>query len=523
MTTTSRIGTALALLALVLSTHHQPVGAQAAPRQLRIAVGIDADTLDPISQTTTTVINMVDYIYEPLVDAEYVERPGEIVPKLATRWQISRDGLQYTFTLRSGVTFHDGTPLNAAAVKFSLERLLDPRNRVPNRHLYAAIQSVDVVNDTTVRLTLRQPSPLLLANLGGNTAAILSPAAVQRAGDRFSVAPAGAGTGPYMFKEWRRGEGITVERNPRYWGTRPAFEEVHFRVVPDAGTRLTQLLAGDVHMAMLPPAPDVRNLRRNERVRVVEAATDRTIFLVLNNQWGPFRDVRVRQAMNYAINKKAILASVLFDLGTVSVSPCPPMMFGGVPVAADGWPYNPIRAKQLLAEAGYADGFEVNFFTPTGRYIQDFQFAQAIASQLRNVGVRANVSTMDWPSYVAMILTPPDRTRIQMIVLGWAWPVLDCDGALYGQFHSSSHPPTGLGPAYYKNDRVDDLLVRGRNEVDPERRKAIYREAQQLIWNDAPWVFLWTQKWYVATVRNLEGVRILPIEKWDTSKATWRP
>ncbi|HET6780953.1 MAG TPA: ABC transporter substrate-binding protein, partial [bacterium] len=266
----------------------------------------------------------------------------------------------------------------------------------------------------------------------------------------------------------------------------------------------------------------VRGLRRNPRVTVVEAATDRTIFLVLNTQWGPLKDVRVRQAVNYAINKRAVLSSILFDLGTVAVSPCPPMMFGHQPVASGGWPYNPIKAKQLLVEAGYPNGFELEFFAPTGRYIQDFQFAQAIAAQLQNVGIRANVSTMDWPSYVGMILTPFERTRVQMIVLGWAWPVLDCDGALYGQFHSSQQPPAGLGPAFYKNERVDRLLEEGRRSVDAQRRRAVYREAQQMIWNDAPWVFLWTQKWYVATVKNLEGVRVLPIEKWDAIYATWK-
>ncbi|MGQ0571642.1 MAG: ABC transporter substrate-binding protein [Armatimonadota bacterium] len=518
----ARLGIIIVLVAALFSLQGTPVGAQAVPRQLRIAVGIDADTLDPASQTTTTVINMIDYIYEPLIQAEYVEKPGEIKPALAEKWQVSRDGLTYTFNLRRGVAFHDGTPMNAAAVKFSLERLLDPKIRVPNRHLVSAMKSIEVVNDLTVRITLSQPSPIFLPNIGGALGAIISPAAVQRAGDRFPQAPAGAGTGPYMFKEWRRGDSILLERNPSYSGKKPIFDEVLFRVVPDAGTRLAQLLAGDVHMAMLPPAPDVKGLRKNPRVNVVEAPTDRTVFLVLNNQWGPFKDVRVRQAMNYAINKKAILASVLFDLGTVSVSPCPPMMFGGVPMQEGGWPYNPIKAKQLLAEAGFKDGFEVNFFAPTGRYIQDFQFAQAVAAQLRNVNIRANVSTMDWPSYVGMILTPPDRTRIQMIVLGWAWPVLDCDGALYGQFHSTSHPPTGLGPAYYKNDKVDQLLVQGRSTLDLEKRKGIYKEAQELIWNDAPWVFMWTQKWYVVTVKNLEGVRVLPIEKWDTSNATWK-
>jgi peptide/nickel transport system substrate-binding protein len=513
------VGVLLCVIAAMLFSG-QIVEAQGVPRQLRIAVGIDPDTFDPAGQTTTTVINMIDYFYEPLIDAEY--HPGEIRPKLATRWQVSSDGLTYTFNLRPGARFHDGTAVDAAAVKFSIERLLDPKVRVPNRHLFAPIRTVEVIDNVTVRILLKEPSPLLLPNLGGATAAIISPTAVQRAADRFSVAPVGAGTGPYMFKEWRRGDSVLIERNPNYWGRRPVFEEVLFRVVPEAGTRLAQLLAGDAHMAMLPPAPDVRGLRRNPRVTVVEAATDRTIFLVLNTQWGPLKDVRVRQAVNYAINKRAVLSSILFDLGTVAVSPCPPMMFGHQPVASGGWPYNPIKAKQLLEEAGYPNGFEVEFFAPTGRYIQDFQFAQAIAAQLQNVGIRANVSTMDWPSYVGMILTPFERTRVQMIVLGWAWPVLDCDGALYGQFHSSQQPPAGLGPAFYKNERVDRLLEEGRRSVDAQRRRAIYREAQQMIWNDAPWVFLWTQKWYVATVKNLEGVRVLPIEKWDAIYATWK-
>ncbi len=515
-----RIGVILGLVGALFSLQHAPATAQAVPRQLRIAVGIDADTLDSATQTTTTVSNIVDYFFETLVGLDPVK--NEVIPLLATRWQISRDGLTYTFTLRQGVRFHDGTPMNAAAVKFSFERLLDPRVRVAIRFMFTPIKTIDAVDDLTVRFTLGAPAPSFLANITTTQAAILSPAAFARAGDRFSIAPIGAGTGPYIFKEWRRGDSILVERNPNYWGKKPVFEEVLFRVVPDAGTRLAQLLAGDVHMAMLPPAPDVKGLRKNPRVTVVEAPSDRVVFLIMNTQWGPFKDARVRQAMNYAVNKKAILASILFDLGTPVDSPCPSMMFGYHPVQAGGYPFNPIKAKQLLAEAGYKDGFEVNFFSPTGRYIQDFQFAQAVAAQLHNVGIRANVSTMDWPTYVATITQPPDRTRVQMIVLGWAWPVLDCDGVLYGQFHSSQGPPAGLAPSFYKNEKVDDLLTRARTEVNPDKRKEIYKEAQGLIWNDAPWVFLWSQKWYLGTVKNLEGVRINPIEKWDAIYATWK-
>ena len=510
-----RVGAALGLVAVLFSFQGVPVGAQAAPRQLRIAVGIDADTLDPAQQTTTTVQNIVDYFFETLVD--YDASKNEFVPRLATRWQISRDGLTYTLTLRRGVAFHDGTPFNAAAVKVTLERLIDPRVRVGIRFFYTPIKTVEAVDDLTVRVTLNKPSPSFLGGLSTTQAAIVSPAAVARAGDRWTAAPMGGGTGPYIFKEWRRGDSILAERNNNYWGKKGQFEEVLFRVVPDAGTRLAQVLAGDVHMAMLPPAPDVKGLRRNARVTVVEAPSDRVIFLIMNTQWGPFKDPRVRQAMNYAINKKALLASILFDLGTPVDSPCPSMMFGYQKVQEGGYAFNPIKAKQLLTEAGFKDGFEVNFFAPTGRYIQDFQFAQGVAAQLRNVNIRANLSTMDWPTYVGTITQPIDRTRVQMIVLGWAWPVLDCDGVLYGQFHSSQAPPAGLAPSFYKNDKVDQLLTQAQSEINPDKRKEIYKEAQTLIWNDAPWVFLWSQKWYVATVKNLESVKINPIEKWDAT------
>jgi peptide/nickel transport system substrate-binding protein len=506
------VGIVFALIAGLLWWQGPPAGAQAVPKQLRIAVGIDADTLDPAGTTTTTVGNMLNYFFETLIDLDPTN--NEIVPRLATKWQVSRDGLTYTFTLRRGVTFHDGTPMNAAAVKFTFDRLLDPRVRVGIRYLFTPIKSIEAVGEDTVRFTLSQPTPIFLGNLTTDQAMIVSPAAVARAGERWTVAPVGGGTGPYVFKEWRRGDSILLERYSNYWGKKPVFEEVLFRAVPDAGTRLTQLLAGDVHLAMLPPAPDVKGLRKNPRVNVVEAPSDRVIFLVMNNQYGPFKDARVRQAMNYAVNKKAILASILFDLGTPVDSPCPSMMFGYNRAQEGGYPFNPIKAKQLLTEAGYKDGFDVNFLSPTGRYIQDFQMAQAVASQLHNVNIRANVSTMDWPTYVGTITQPVDRTRVQMIVLGWAAPILDCDFVLYGQFHSSQAPPGGLAPAFYKNEKVDDLLVRARSEIDVNKRKAIYKEAQTLIWNDAPWVFMWTQKWYVATAKNLEGTVIHPIEKW---------
>ncbi len=495
--------------------------AQAVPRTLKFAVGIDVDTLDPAAQTTTTVQNMIDYVFETLVGLDY--KQNKILPLLATSWQEASDGLSITFKLRGDAKFQDGTPVNAEAVKFTFDRLLDPKVTVPQRFIVDGIKEVQTVDPLTVRLALSKPVPLLLRNLTATVAAIISPTAFRKIGAaNFTRDITDAGSGPYLFKEWARGTHLLLVRNPNYWGKKPIFEEVQFRVVPDAGVRETMILAGDVHVALLPPAPDVARIRSNPNLTLVEAPTDRTIFIVLNNQQGPFKDVRVRQAVNYAINKRAILASVLFDLGTVVDSPCPSSLFGYVPMQAGGWPFDTAKAKKLLAEAGFPNGFEATFITPTGRYIQDFQFAQAIASQLRNVGIRADVSTMEWPSYVAQITRPLASTKIEMAVLGWATPVLDCDGTLYGQFHSSQQPPGGLAPAFYKNAQVDQLLTDARTIANQDKRAALYKQAQTLIWNDAPWIFLWTQKWYVVTVKNLQGLAISPIEKWDAVYATWK-
>jgi peptide/nickel transport system substrate-binding protein len=511
-----------------------PRGGQAAvPTSIKIAVGIDADTLDPEGQTTTTVANMVDYMFDSLLwpdDERSGIQPGQpqytkLVPMLATSWTVSKDGLTYTFKLRQGVKFHDGTDFNAEAVKFNVERWLDPNVRAPNRYYFTDIDAgkIETPDPYTITLHLKQPSPTLLQRIAAGPAEILSPTAVKKIGtDKIGLGPVDAGSGPYRFKEWVHGDHITLVKNPNYWGRKPSFDEVTFRVVPNAGTRETMLRAGDVQMAFAPPAPDLPTLRKDSSLKVVQGPSDRNVFVGLNNQYGPLKDAKVRQALNYAVNKKAIIQSILFGLGTILESPTTPFLFGYAKIEAGGWPFNPTKAKQLLAEAGFPRGFSVTFHTPTGRYIQDYQVAQGIAAQLANVGVKATISTSDWPTYVRTLLTPLDKTPLQIFILGWATQYLDADGALFGQFHSKQWPPTGLESTFYKNPKVDDLLIQGQTTVDADKRKAIYKEAQEIIWKDAPWIFLWSQDFYVVTSSHLEGVTVTPNEKWAAIYATWK-
>ncbi len=507
-------------------------GQAAGPTTLSIAVGIDADTLDPEGQTTTTVANMVDYMFDPLVwyNGQRTGLHGRppytaIEPVLATSWTVSPDGRTYTFKLRQGVKFQDGTEFNADAVRANIDRWLDPEVRNPSRYYWDAIDAnrIDTPDPYTVVLHLRRPDPTLLEKLATTAAEIVSPTAVKKLDNgKIALGPVDAGTGPYVFKEWVHGDHITLVRNPTYWGRKPYFDQVVFRVVPNAGTRETMLRAGDVQMAFEPPAPDLRALRRDPSLRVIEGPSDRDIFIGLNNLYGPLKDVRVRQALNYAINKNAIIDSVLFGLGNVLQSPTTPFEFGYAQIQRGGWPFNPAKAKQLLAEAGYPNGFAVSLRTPTGRYIQDYQFAQAIAAQLANVGVRANVQTADWPTYIGWLTAPASRSPLQMFVLGWATQYLDADGELFGQFSSSQWPPSGLASTFYKDPQVDRLLVAGQTTVDTRQRLATYRTAQRLIWTDAPWVFLWSQKFYVVTSSHLRDVGITPTEKWSALYATWQ-
>ncbi len=510
-------------------------GHAATPTTLTMAIGIDADTLDPESQTTTTIANIVDYMFESLVwyeDERSGLKPGQpqytkVVPALATSWTLSKDGLTYTFKLRPGVKFHDGTDFNAEAVKFNLERALDPSVRNPNRYYFTDIDPgrIETPNSLTVVLHLKQPSPTLIPRIasGYGGAEMVSPAAVKKLGnDKLGLGPFEAGTGPYMFKEWVRGDHITLVKNPNYWGRKPYFDTVIFRVVPNAGTRETMLRAGDIQIAFAPPAPDLPALRRDTALRVIEGPSDRDIFIGLNNRWGPLKDVRVRQALNYAVNKQAIIHSILFGLGTVLESPTTPLLFGYTKLQPGGWPFNPVQAKKLLAEAGYPQGFAVSFRTPTGRYIQDYQFAQGIAAQLANVGIKAQIQTTDWPSYIRWLTTPLEQTPLKIFVLGWATGYLDADGELFGQFYSRQWPPNGLESTFYKNPKVDELLLAGQSTVDPKKRLEIYKEVQEQIWKDAPWIFLWSQNFYLVVSSHLEGVTTTPNEKWAAIYATWK-
>lgn len=474
----------------------------------RIAVGIDPDTTDPVQTTTTTVGNMLDYVVETLTQ---LAPDGSIRPHLAEGWSVSSDSQQYLFKLRQGVSFHDGTPFNAQAVKWNFDRLQDTAVRVPIRASYPIAQT-EVIDDTTVRVTLKRAFVPFISALSWTTAAMLSPASVEQHGNSYQNYTHLVGTGPYTFTERKKGERIMVSRYGAYWGTKPHYDEVVFRIVPEATTRESLLLAGQVDLIILPPVADLPRLQQDSRVRVLLAPSDRSIFMAINTQKPMLSDRRVRQALNYAVDKRAIIEHVLFGAADMMDAPMAPTLFGYCKTGT--YAYDPDKAKQLLKESGVEAGTTVSLLHPTGRYVQDKEAAQALAGYLREVGLNPQLQTMDWPSYIRTIVTPRDQgNATQLHFLGWAPAFLDASQQVL-QFLSSYAPPYGLATTFYHHPEVDTWIQAAESEGDLEKRRDLYCKISHQVWEDAPWIFLWVQRFPIVYSAKVTGVGSLPNEKF---------
>ncbi len=482
--------------------------------RLTIGIGVDLDTVDPAQQTTTTVQNVIDYGLQTLVA---FDTQGKIQPLLATSWETSKDGLTLTFKLRQGVKFHDGTPFNAEAVASSLDRLISGKVKVPIGAGFRSMQSIEALDPTTVAIHLKHPDPNLLPNLSTVMASVFSPASASKDGNSPTNIVHPVGTGPYQFTRWTKGSEVVYTRVDDYWGQKPYYKTVSFKIIPEANSREAGLLAGQLDVIMNPPVTDLEALSRNSAVKLLKAPSDRSIFIAINTTKPPFDNEKVRQALNYAIDKEAIIKNVLFDAVNLMDSPFPSSLTGYCKVGA--YKFDPAKAKQLLAEAGVKD-LKVTLASPTGRYIQDIQFAQAISGYLRKVGIDANVRTMDWPSYVSTMQQKDGPFDLH--VLGWAPGALDGPTQLQ-MFTTTTIPPKGLNTSFFSDPTVDKLTVESALNLDEASRHQQLCQAQKEIWQQAPWIFLWSQTLVLGYNAKITGVSYLPNEKFQTMGAHPKP
>ncbi len=502
----------LLVLSLILA-----LGLPAQAQRLVVAQGTDPVTLDAPLATDSPSATVVTHISETLFE---LTPEGRIVPHLAERYTFGNGGKTLTIRLRSGIAFHDGTPLNAQAVKFNLDRFVSRELASPFAFLLSELDRVEVVDNLTVRLHLKNPFAPLLAHLTHSSTAIQSPTAIQRLGSGFAQNP--VGTGPYRFQAWQKGQYVDLVRNENYWGQKPAIPQVRFIPVPEGTTRVALLETGQAHVAVRIPPQDIPRLQANPNVEVVRTPSLRTIYIYFNTQRPPFNDRRVRQALNHAVNREEILQFVLGGIGRISDAPIAPGIFGYAPVGR--YEYNPDRARALLREAGQTN-LRITLHCPTGRYFQDIQVCEAIQGQLRRVGVEASIQTLEWGAYLQETQRPLAENRIQMAMLGWGTVTGDADYGLYPLFHSSQWPVAGaarFNRAFYRNVQVDRFLEQARISTNPQARQELYRRAMELIWQDAPWLFLHSEVQVTGIRREVQGFLVHPTERYLAYPARFR-
>ncbi len=490
-------GTALALGAAALT----PVSAQTPPGVLVVGQVAEPQALDPAAVTAVNDFRILMNVYDGLV--RYASGTLEAEPALATDWTISDDGTVYTFTLRDGVNFHDGSPFNAEAVVFNFERMLNedhPYHETgpfPLSFFFSAIEAVEATGDMEVTFTLNAPYAPFLSNLAYPTGLIVSPAAVMEHGADFGRNP--SGTGPFTFVEWRSNEAVVVEANPDYWDGAPQLDAVIFRPITDPNTRVAEMLSGGIDLMVEVP-PVALSEFQGDNYTIVEQAGPHLWFLILNMREGPFTDQRVRQAANYAVNRTALVEEVLEGTAAVAAGPTPPAFAWAYNEELEPYPYDPDRARELLAEAGMENP-EVTFYVTEGGsgMLDPVAMGTAIQADLEAVGFDVTIETYEWNTFLGRV-NPGLEGQADMAEM--AWMTNDPDTLPYLALRTEAFPENGgFNSGYYSNPEVDALLDEARTATDQDRRAELYREMQVIVQEDAPWVFVanWVQNAVTST------------------------
>ncbi len=519
------------LLPLLLAAAIVPVGfwgvglAQAqAPKTLVIAIGADQTGLDP----QTVENNESGFVMSTIFDSIVNYKPGssDVGPGLAESWTISPDGKVYTFHIRHNVNFQDGTPMNARTVAQDVDRAINPNNPCyvlarKDVDTYddftfgsvkdGTVAKMDVLDDYTLRFTLPQPNAPFITSLAMVWQGIMSPAATKQYNCDASQHP--VGTGPFKFVEAVRNDHITLDANAAYWGGRPKVDRLIFQIVPESATRMLQLERSQVQVLADVPPSDYSRVTGNKDLKLYSAPGLTILGVGMSNDLGPFKDVRVRQAMNYAVDKDAINKG-LYGGATTASQGMPPVLWG-YNKSVDPYPYDAAKAKQLLTEAGFASGFTTEmivYANPRGyNPIGGAKLGEAVQGYLAKVGVNVKITQYEWGAYLDKYRHTPWEG---FAISGWSGDNGDPDNFLGDLFEwdEVAGKARANNASRHHDVAYDKLIVQGRQVTDQAKRAAIYEQANKLLHDDAAWIFINHTNQVRATRTNVTGFQLNPLQ-----------
>lgn len=475
-----------------------------ATKDLVVAVGSNFTTLDPYDANDTLSQAVAKSFYQGLFG---LDKNMKLVNVLAQGYTVSPDGLIYIITLRKGVKFHDGSDFDAAAVKANLDRASNPNNSLKRYNLYKNIEKTEIIAKDSVKITLKQPFSAFINILAHPATVMISPTALEKYGADIGFHP--VGTGPYELVNWNQTDFVKVKKFADYWQKGlPKLDSITWRPVVDNNTRAAMLQTGEAQFAFPIPYEQAEVLKKNPKLELVASPSIMQRYISMNVTQKPFDNPKVREAINYAINRPALVKVAFAGFATPATGVVPPTI--AYAQAYQPWPYDPQKARELLKEAGYPQGFSTTLWSSHNHSTAQkvLQFTQ---QQLALVGVKVQVTAMDAGQRAAEVEAKGQaQSGVRMFYTGWSASTGEADWALSPLFASWNWPPTQFNTAFYRNEQVDKDFADALKTTRAQDKERLYKQAQDTIWHDAPWVPLVVEKLVSAHNKKLTGFYIMP-------------